>query len=58
MPATEVERKMLSRLAFKMFNNREEEAKRKKKTMKEKLNMPFWWQQLKSAWAKSSHTET
>ena len=34
MPATEVERKMLSRLAFKMFNNREEEAKRKKNIIK------------------------
>ena len=30
MPATEVERKMLSRLAFKMFNNREEEVEREK----------------------------
>ena len=35
----------LLEVAFKVFNNRRK--LREKKTMREKLNMPFWWQQLR-----------
>ena len=42
----EIPQRDLLEVAFKVFNNTEEEAKRKK-NVREKLNMPLWWQQLK-----------
>ena len=42
----EIPQRDLLEVAFKVFNNTEEEAKRKK-NVREKLHMPLWWQQLK-----------
>ena len=44
-PETLPPQRDLLEVAFKVFNNRKRLPE--KKTVREKLNMPFWWQQLR-----------